>query len=300
MNLDQLRYLVLLAEELNFTRAAERAHVAQPALSRQVRNLEDELGVPLVDRTTRRVQMTPAGVRIVERSRRILDEIDALRSVGEDAAALLAGRVAIGLTPTPGPFDAASALAGFHARHPEIELALTEELSVLLARRLQRDELDLAFVSAIPDRMRVGLEMHLLAAEPLRVVVSRRHRLAGRRSVRLSDVAAEPFISFPIGATIRETITAAALGAGFAPRVPFESNDTSRIRALVAHDLGVAVLPASDIARAGPDVAGLDIRGSRLVYEIFLAWRSDRWLAPAAAAFADAVRTGSLASGGSR
>jgi DNA-binding transcriptional LysR family regulator len=289
MNLSQLRYLVLLAEELNFTRAAARAHVAQPALSRQVRNLEDELGVPLVDRTTRRVQMTPAGVEIVERSRRILDEIDALRSVGKDASALLTGHVAIGLTPTPGPFDAASALAGFHARHPGIELALTEELSVSLARRLQRDEIDLAFVSAIPHRMRAGLEMHRLAGEPLRVVVSAQHRLAGRESVRLRELAAEPFISFPTGATIRETITAAALDAGFSPQIPFQSNDASRIRALVAHGLGVAVLPASDIARPGPAVAGLDIRGDRLVYEIFLARRSDRWLAPAAAAFADAV-----------
>ena len=290
MNLSQLRYVVLLAEELNFTRAAARAHVAQPALSRQVRKLEDELGVPLVDRTTRRVQMTPAGLEIVERSRRILDEIDALRSVGKDAAALLTGRVAIGLTPTPGPFDAAPALADFHARHPDIELALTEELSVSLVRRLRRDEIDLAFVSAVPDRMRVGLEMHRLAAEPLRVVVSAQHRLAARRSVRLRELAAEPFISFPMGATIRETITAAALAAGFAPQTRFESNDTSRIRTLVAHGLGIAVLPASDIARAGAAVAGLDIRGDRLVHEIFLARRSGRWLAPAAAAFADAVR----------
>jgi DNA-binding transcriptional LysR family regulator len=290
MNLQQLRYLVLLAEELNFTRAAARAHVAQPALSRQVRNLEDELGVPLVDRTTRRVQMTPAGVEIVGRSRRILDEIDALRSVGTDAAALLTGRVAIGLTPTPGPFDAASALAGFHARHPDIELALTEELSISLARRLQRDELDLAFVSAIPNPTRMGLEMHRLAGEPLRVVVGPEHRLAARKAVRLRELAREPFISFPPGATIRETITAAARDAGFAPRVVFESNDTSRIRALVGHGFGVAVLPTSDIARAGPAVAGLEIRGARLVHEIFLARRSDRRLAPAAAAFVAAVR----------
>ena len=153
MNLSQLRYLVLLAEELNFTRAAARAHVAQPALSRQVRNLEDELGVPLVDRTTRRVQLTPAGAEIVARARLILEELDALRSYAEDAADLLTGRVAIGLTPTTGPFDAASTLADFHARYPGIELALTEELSVSLAGRLRRDEIDLAFISAIPDRM---------------------------------------------------------------------------------------------------------------------------------------------------
>src|SRR6059058_5182111 len=144
MELHQLRYLVLLADELNFTRAAARGNVAQPALSRQIRKLEDELGVPLVDRTTRRVNLTPAGRDMTERARRVLTELDDARTAARRAVELLTGRVTIGMTQTPGPLDTARLLAAFHQRHPGVELAVREELSVILADRLRDDDLDLA------------------------------------------------------------------------------------------------------------------------------------------------------------
>src|SRR4051812_10477335 len=101
MELRQLEYLVLLSEELNFTRAAQRGSVAQPALSRQIRKLEDELRIPLVDRTTRRTKLTPAGVEVSERARRVLADVDGIRNVAREATALLAGRVVMGVTTTP-------------------------------------------------------------------------------------------------------------------------------------------------------------------------------------------------------
>jgi DNA-binding transcriptional LysR family regulator len=294
MELHQLRYLVLLAEELSFTRAAERARVAQPALSRQIRKLEDDLGIPLVDRTTRRVTMTAAGSAVVERARHILDEVDATRALAQGQSSLLTGRLAIGTTPTPGPFDAIAAIAAFHDRHPGVELVLREELSIALADRLRRDELDLAFVSAIPARARTGLELHPLAGEELRLVVGPAHRLAARRTVRLEDLADERFVAFPPGATIREAIDDAARRAGFTPAAAFESNEPSRLRALVARGLGVSFLPASDVDRPGPDVASLRVRGVRLNYEVLLAWRQERRLSPAAATFVAALRSGAM------
>src|SRR3954452_10121533 len=120
MELHQLRYLVLLAEELNFTRAARRGNVAQPALSRQIRKLEDELGVPLVDRTTRRVRLTPAGAEFAERTRTILHALDGAREARREAAQLLSGRVLLGVTQTPGSVDVPQLLAGFHGRHPAV------------------------------------------------------------------------------------------------------------------------------------------------------------------------------------
>jgi LysR family transcriptional activator of glutamate synthase operon len=284
MELHQLRYLVLLAEELNFTRAARRGNVAQPALSRQIRKLEDELGVPLVDRTTRRVRLTAAGVRFVERARHVLAELEAAKADAQSAVALLSGSVTIGMTQTPGPLDAATALAAFHRRHPDVDLALREDLSVTLADRLRDDVLDLAFVSSIDARARRGLELSPLASEPLLLVVARDHRLAGRAEVRPRELAGERFVAFPEGATIRAAVARSATRAGFEPRVAFESNEIARTLALVAEGLGVAVLPRSDALRPGPAaVTALPIRDRTLVHEVLLAWRSGRRLNPAAA-----------------
>jgi DNA-binding transcriptional LysR family regulator len=286
MELHQLRYLVLLAEELSFTRAAARGNVAQPALSRQIRKLEDELGVPLVDRTSRRVTLTPTGADVVQRARRILEEVDATRAAVHGVATLLRGRLTLGMTLTPGPFDVAAALAGFHAQHPEVELALKEDLSLALAERLRRDELDLAIVAAIPERARAGLALRPLSSEPLQVVVPPTHRLASRSWLRLTDLAAERFVSFPPGATIRETVTTAARAAGFTPTIALESNETTRILALVARGLGITILPASDARR--PGLVALPLRGTHLTHDVFLAHRRERHLPPAAVAFASA------------
>jgi DNA-binding transcriptional LysR family regulator len=286
MELHQLRYLVLLSEELSFTRAAARGNVAQPALSRQIQKLEDELGVPLVDRTSRRVSLTPTGVDVVGRARKILEEVDATRAAAQGVAALVRGRLVLGMTPTPGPFDVAAALSGFHREHPDVELVLKEELSVSLADRLRRDELDLAIVSAIPERSRAGLELRPLSSEPLQVVLPPSHRLASRSWLRLKELSGERFVSFPPGATIRETLVAAARAAGFTPTITLESNDTTRIRALVATGLGITLLPTSDAARPGPPVIALPLRGTHLTHDTFLAHRRERHLPPAASAFA--------------
>src|ERR687888_104336 len=118
MDLRQLRYLVALAEEGHFTRAAARMHIAQPALSQQIRRLEDELGLALVDRTTRRVALTDAGALLVDRARRALGEVDAARAELADLAGVRAGRLVIGAMQSLGPFDLSILLAIFHARHP--------------------------------------------------------------------------------------------------------------------------------------------------------------------------------------
>jgi LysR family transcriptional activator of glutamate synthase operon len=291
MELHQLRYLVLLAEELNFTRAADRAHVAQPGLSRQVRKLEDELGVPLVDRTSRRVALTPAGEELVERARRVLDEIEAARAAARDSAGLLRGRLAIGTTQTPGPVDVARLLADFHGRHPGVELALREDLSVNLAERLRADELDVAFVTAIDIRMRRRLELHPVASEPLVVVVARDHPLASRRRIRIRDLHEQRMVAFPPGATIRATFERAAAAAAFAPQVAFECNDTARSLALVEHGLGAALLPASNTYDMPDTLLAVELspRGA-LLHEVFIAWRRERRLSAAAESFLELAR----------
>src|SRR5207248_2472543 len=243
MDLRQLRYLVALSEERNFTRAAEREHIAQPALSQQIRRLEEEVGVALVERTTRRVAITDAGVQLVARARRMLAELDAARVELEEVRGLRTGHVTVGTMHTMGPVDVSLALAVFHERHPGVELTVREQSSEELAAMLRDDELDLAFLSVTERVEGHGLALQELVSEELVLIVAEDHRLAARRSVRMAELAGEEFISYREGARLRELLLAAGREAGFLPRVTLESNESGRIRRLVARGLGIAILP---------------------------------------------------------
>lgn len=284
MELRQLRYLVALADERHFTRAAARCHVAQPALSQQLRKLEEELGVALFDRTTRRVAPTAAGAALVARARRILAELDAADGELQQLTGLLAGRVTIGITQTPGPVDLLPLLERFHALHPAVELVVREDLSTRLAQELRADALDAALLSEIGAEERERLVLEPLAQERLVAVLPPAHRLARRRSLRIADLRDEPLVAFHHGATIREAVARAALEAGFAPRIAFELQELTRTRAIVAAGLGVAVLPESDARAPGPQVAVVPLARPRLTHRVSLALRDGRRHAPAATA----------------
>jgi LysR family transcriptional activator of glutamate synthase operon len=284
MELRQLRYFIALAEEGSFTRAAQSANVAQPALSRQIQKLENELGLPLVDRTPRRVAITPAGEEVAATARRVLGELQALRESLQQTTDLLQGSVTIGVTQTPGPIDVPRLLAAFNHRYAGVELILREGLSVNLADDLREDRLDLALISAIGTKDRRQLELQRCRVERLAALLPADHRLAARRSVSIADLRDERFVSFSRGATIRQAVERAAARAGFVPRASLETNDVDRIAALVAEGLGVAVLPVSDARRHRPGAVAVALRGPTMRYEIFIAWRAHRRLTPAAGA----------------
>ena len=285
MELRQLRYLVALADERHFTRAAAREHIAQPALSQQIRRLEQEVGLALVERTTRRVTVTEAGQTLVARARRILSEVDSATAEMQALAGVRTGHVMVGTMHTMGPVDVTVALAVFHQRHPGVELTVREQSSEELAEMLRDDGLDLAFLSVTERMESHGLGLHQLVSEELVVVLPRDHRLAARGTLRMAELAGEHFISYREGARLRELLTIAARHAGFEPQIKLESNESERIKRLVARDMGVAILPRSDAERPGTDLAMAALTEPALRRDITLACREGRRLAPAAAEF---------------
>lgn len=290
MDLRQLRYLVALAEERNFTRAAAREHIAQPALSQQIRRLEEELGLALVQRTTRHTAMTDAGDLLVARARRILAELDAANTELQGLRGIHTGHVTIGAMHTMGPVDLSLAMAIFHQRHPGVELTVREQASEEMAEMLRVDELDLAFLSVTEQIESRGLGLHQLVSEELVVLLPAEHRLGKRRRVRMAELADEQFISFRAGARLRELLVSAGRHAGFEPRVALESNESQRVRRLVARGLGVAILPRSDAEGPGADVAVATLVEPSLTRDITLAWREERRHGPAAAEFLELAR----------
>jgi DNA-binding transcriptional LysR family regulator len=295
MELRQLRYLVALADEHHFTRAAGRLHIAQPALSQQIRRLEDEVGVALVDRTTRHVSLTPAGEMLVGRARRALAEVDAAAAELSELAGVRTGRIVIGAMRSTGPFDLSALLAAYNARHPGIELIVREEPSEVMLQRLHADALDVAFLSV--NRLDAGpdIQLHPLLDEPLVALLAPGHPLAGRRRLDMAELRDERFVVFGEGGSLRRIVVQGAREAGFEPALAFESTESARIRAMASRGLGVALLPASEAEHEGPPVAVVSVRRPALTRDVTLAWRAHRRHSPAARAFLELAVTADAA-----
>ncbi|WP_194482936.1 LysR family transcriptional regulator [Bradyrhizobium arachidis] len=271
-----LRYLLALSEEGSFTRAAERVGIAQPPFSKQIRDMEHEIGAALVERLPRGAVLTEAGHAFVARARAIEDAfaaaVDEARRIGTGHA----GRLRVGFTET-GIFHprVVACFLRFRQRYPGVELVLEEQLSVALVSLLREGRLDAAFIRP-PLPTDDGWERRAFASEPLVVAIPKGHRLAARRTVRLTDLRDEPFVFYHrrVRPGLTDTIISACERAGFTPR---ESQIVTKIPSalrLVAAGAGVAIVPAS-MSRVG----AVDLRflalGDRLSAEIALIWRKD-------------------------
>ena len=246
MELRHLRYFVAVAEELHFTRAAERLHIAQPPLSQQIRALEDELGVQLLLRTRRSVALTDAGAALLERARAMLAQAQALPEELRRIARGEAGELRIGFTSTLPLTKVLRDVVADHRRsHPDVALNLREMHSQLQFDSLRRGELDVGLVR-YNERAPEGIRLRLLRRDPLRLVVPAGHRFARRKSVTIADCRDEAFIGFPgdAGTGTGPLLKRLAAQAGFEPRIAQEAREATTQIGLVAAGLGIAVLPA--------------------------------------------------------
>jgi DNA-binding transcriptional LysR family regulator len=290
MELRQLRYFAAVARHESFTLAARELNVAQPALSQQVRKLEQELGVELLRRTTRRVELSEAGELALARATRTLAEADALRAEMDELRGLTRGTLTVGMLPAVGQLDAAPILAAFSADYPGIEVRLVEDTLVEALALLRADRLDLAFALILPEEAGEGVAGEKLFEEELVVMVAEGHRLAKRRSVRIADLDGEPLITFLAGSALRQQLDVQLEQAGMQRSPAFESNHINTLRALVAHGLGVSLVPVSFAVAEGPPVARLKVAPKTLRVPVSILYRADRARPPAAEAFLKSVR----------
>ncbi|WP_320782123.1 LysR family transcriptional regulator [Streptomyces sp. CRN 30] len=244
MELRQLEYFVAVAEERNFTRAAERVHISQSGVSAQIRRLEHELGTELFDRSTRTATLTPAGTAALAHARAALAAAAAAGRAVEEVTTLVRGRLTVGMvagcTVTP-LFDA---LASFHRAHPGVEISLLEDVSDRLVAGVRGGTLDLALVgtAAAPPE---GLGSLTVVSERLVAAFPAGHPLAGRRRITLRDLTAHPLVCMPPGTGLRTAFDRACAERGLRPVIALEASAADAVAGLAARGLGVAVLSAS-------------------------------------------------------
>jgi DNA-binding transcriptional LysR family regulator len=284
IDLRQLRYFEAVVRHRHFSRAADELHVAQSAISHHVKKLEQELGVALLQRTTRSVVTTEAGELVATRARAVITETEALRSEVDELRGLIRGHVSLGAMLFGGELDIPATLAAFSARFPGVEIELREGTAQRMLGMLRDGSLDLTFALEVeppPEIERVEL-----SSEELALAMSPDHRLAGSRSVSLEELRTEPLIAFGRGASTRRRVDDAFAEAEVHPRIALEANDLALARSLVARGLGLAILPRSFLERPGEPIS-LSALSPPLHLAVVLWWQRGRRLSPAARAFVD-------------
>ncbi|MBN8728073.1 MAG: LysR family transcriptional regulator [Xanthomonadales bacterium] len=281
MNLRDLEYLVTLAEHRHFGRAAAASHVSQPTLSMQVRKLEEELGVALVERAPRKVLLTDAGREIVQRAREVMNEIEQIKAIARRTIDPESGSVRLGIFPTLGPYLLPHVVPRVRERFPRLELLLVEEKTEVVLKQLREGRLD-AGILALPLH-EPQLHQEFLFEEPFVLAVPEGHPLGRRKSLQLEDLSDQTLLLLEDGHCLRDQALEVCQLAGAGERTGFRATSLETLRQMVAAHVGITLLPV--LATKPPIAASDDIeliafRGAAPSRRIAMAWRRSSAMAP--------------------
>jgi DNA-binding transcriptional LysR family regulator len=244
MELRQLEYFVAVAEEANFTRAAQRVRISQSGVSAQIRQLERELGVALFDRSARAVRLTPAGSEVLHHARAALGAASAARFAAVEMAGVVRGRLTVGMVIGCTVSPLFEALAEFHADHPGVDVSLVEGNSDRLIEQLRDGSIDAALVG-LAGSPPADLGSVVVVREGLCAIAAPEHPFGARRRVTLRELAREQLVCMPAGTGIRTVLDGACAAAGLRPKVALVASAADAIAELAARGVGVGVLSAS-------------------------------------------------------
>ncbi|HZL99047.1 MAG TPA: LysR substrate-binding domain-containing protein [Planctomycetota bacterium] len=271
--LRQLEYLLAVAERLNFRAAAAASHVSQPALSAQIRLLEEQLGITLLERDKRSTRLTRAGEIVVGQAKAVLADVDALVEAALGQGEPLSGALRLGVIPTVAPYVLPGLLRGAAERHPRLRIVVQEAQTASLVEALRVNRLDVALL-ALPEK---GLASRPLYDEAFLLVVPRGHPLAAKSAVRAADLRRQPLLLLDDGHCLREQALSFCRESGVAAASDVRAASLGTLVQLVAAGLGATLLPASaapvEIA-SGDRLVTRPFRAPEPRRTIGLVWRS--------------------------
>jgi len=285
MELRQLNYAIHIAQEKNFSRAAEKLHIAQPSLSQQLSKLEQELNVMLFRRTTNSVELTEAGEVFVDKAQHILDAVEQLRQEMDDMAQMRKGKLVVGTLPITGAHILPLVLPRFGERYPQIEVVLVEDTTAKLEHLTASGGTDISLLTLPLIDANLNCEPYM--EEEICLAVPRNHRLAGSsEAIDLMELKDEPFIALKRGQGFRKITVELCERAGFTPNIVFESTNIETVQALVAAKMGIAFVPNMLTHSSHSDYKPAYLRiKSNPTRTLVIASRKGRYLSKAAQAF---------------
>jgi DNA-binding transcriptional LysR family regulator len=286
MELRQLQYVLAAAEEGSFTRAAQRVHIAQPAISQQIAQLERELGATLFDRSGRRIRLTSAGEAFLVHARAAVRATAAARDAVLAQRGQLSGQLTVGTIPSP-PGWLLQQLRRYRELYPQVGLTLRLGSPEPLAAHVAAGTLDAALIGvsghrqpagSSGQRLRAVVAAAAVATEPLVIAITRDHRLALTDEVDLAELRDEPMVALSPGTGLRAVLENACSEAGFTPRIRCETDQLPILADLVAHGFGIALMPQSTAERA--HLPNVPLRTPALDRPMFLIWHRHQLSAP--------------------
>ncbi|MFD0694763.1 LysR family transcriptional regulator [Paenibacillus sp. GCM10027628] len=290
MELRQLQYAIQIAVERNFSRAAEKLHIAQPSLSQQLSKLEKEIGVLLFQRSTNSVELTHAGSLFVEKSQKILDMVEQLKKEMEDISQMKKGRLVVGSMPITGSTILPFVVPAFQAAYPDIEISLVEETSANLETLTSNGQTDISLLS-LPLR-EDSLVYETLLEEEIVLAVPPQHALAASKEpIRIEQLEGEAFIALKKGQGFRKLTLDLCQQAGIAPNIVFESSNMETVQSLVAAGMGIAFVPYLISRRSFSELAPVHLPlAGRPARTLVIAYKKGRYISKAAEAFISTMK----------
>jgi LysR family hydrogen peroxide-inducible transcriptional activator len=280
MNLRDLRYLVALAEHRHFGRAADACFVSQPTLSTQIKKLEEELGVVLVERAPRKVLLTEVGREIAERARDVLNEVEQIKGIARRTLDPESGTLRLGIFPTLGPYLLPHVVPRIRKHFPRLELLLFEEKTEAVLKMLREGKLD-AGILALPIH-EDSLHSEFLFEEPFMLAVPESHPLAEQPSLKLSDLSDQSLLLLEDGHCLRDQALEVCHMSGAGEKAGFRATSLETLRQMVAADVGVTLLPTlavkPPVARAR-NLHLVEFRGHAPSRRIAMLWRKSSAMA---------------------
>lgn len=282
MNIRQLEYFLEVARQESFSKAATILHVSQPSISEMVKNLEEELGMPLLYRGAKRLELTDAGQLVQEQAQQIVAQFNNLAGNLKDLDLLQKGRIRIGIPSITASTIFPRVLGEFKQHYPNIELQLHEFGSKKVRQGVNEGTLDIGIVCTLPDRSE-NFEVFPFVEDPLRVIVHPEHRIASTPSVDFSDLRHEGFVLYSEDFSLHDQILARCKLAGFQPTIICETSQREFMTQMVAAKLGIALLPSKICDELDPAaIVSVPLSDPQMYLQLAIIWRKDRYLSFAA------------------
>ncbi len=290
MTLTELRYIVAVAQERHFGRAAARCFITQPALSLAIQKLEEELGASLFERRKNEIALTPIGAKIVHQAQRVLEEAEQLKAIAAQGKDQLAGPLRLGVIATVGPYLLPELIPILHKRAPAMPLEIEENLTANLSAMLKSGKLDV-LVLALPFE-EPGILTQALYAEPFKVVVPVTHPWAKKSRIDVAQLGAEQVLLPHAGHCFRRQVLEACPEVSRSDTEGIQGNSLETIRQMVASGLGITVLPCSALTQKHQNKRLVTVKFAEPVPErtIGLAWRKGFARPAALTALRESVR----------
>lgn len=287
MEFRQLKYFLEVAKFKSITKASESLHISQPALSKMIKNLEDELGMSLLIRTNKTSDLTDAGMIVMDYAQKMMVLGDEMSNTINDLTNLSRGQIHIGLPPIIGSLFFPKVMAKFHQQYPNVQINITEYGAARVVKSVEEGEIELG-VAVLPIEEQ-NFNVYPIVTEEMKLLVHYEHRLASRKSIHLKELKDEEFIFYSEEFALHQIMWGQFIDQGFEPKILFKSSQWDFMSEIVAANLGVTALPESICNR----VINKDIRIIRIYpavhWKLAVITKKDRYISYAARTFIDFV-----------